>query len=173
MGEREKDVIAAESLFSAWAKGKRSQRKQHVYGHFANVPGSWVMYSDTGSRRTSQTVRINGELSQSLWIILLGFGGCLFDCPTLKNQLTSAKFCLHNYMGDCCCENQSNGRLFPLRNFHIFLFHFFIALVLLKEFLRRDLKCNLSVYKFRGPSRDSVIFHLSINFASDVYLKIL
>lgn len=170
MWEPEKDVIAAESLFSAWTK--RSQHKQHVYGHFANVPGSWVMYSNTGSRCTSHTVRIKGELSQSHWIILFGFGGCLFDCSTLKNQLTSAKFCLHNYIQEpVAVKIRLMAEFFPPPT--ISIYSFFIALVLLKEFLRRDLKCNLSIYKLRGPLRDSVIFHLSTNFVSDVSLKIL
>lgn len=126
MGEREKDVIAAESLFSAWAK--RSQRKQHVYGHFANVPGSWVTYSNAGSRRTSHTVRIKRELSQSLWIMFFGFGGCLFDCPTLKNQLASAKFCLHNCIqGPVAVKISLMAEFFPSHNFHIFIFllHYF------------------------------------------------
>lgn len=97
----------------------------------------------------------------------------MFDCPTLKNQLTSAKFCLRNYMRTVAVKTRLMADLFPSTISTYFLFHFFIALVLLKEFLRRDLKCNLSVYKLRGPLRDSVIFHLSINFASDVYIKIL
>lgn len=53
----------------------------------------------------------------------------MFDCPTLKNQLTSAKFCLHNYIqANVAAKISLMAEFFPHTQFPYFLFVSFFFL---------------------------------------------